>query len=136
MKTRTRRFLIPFGGLSPQTIDLVVAVGFALGTFPIFGVPTILCALAAVILRLNLPAIQLMNQLSSPLQLALLIPLTRLGGRILGEHIARSVAVAARSAVVGWFCVCVPFGLTLYFLLLMLLKRPRWRWFNGLESSA
>jgi hypothetical protein len=132
----TRRYLISFAGLSPQTIALVVAVGFDLGVFPIFGVPTILCALAAVILRLSLPAIQLMNQLSSPFQFALLIPLTRLGARILGEHAAWNVAVATRSALVGWFCLCVPVGLIVYFLVLILLRRRRWQWFNGLENSA
>ena len=97
MSATTPRFLISFTAPSPQTIALLVAVGFALGTFPIFGVPTILCALAAAILRLNSPAIQLINQLSSPFQLVLLIPLTRLGARILGEHIAWSIAVATRS---------------------------------------
>jgi uncharacterized protein (DUF2062 family) len=122
LKAVARRFLISFEGLSPETIALVVAVGFALGIFPICGLPTILCALAAAILRLNLPAIQLMNQLSSPFQFALLIPLTRLGALIRGEHIAWSVAVATRSAIVGWFCVCVPLGLILYFLLLILLR--------------
>ena len=137
MNDIARRFLISFAGVSPQTIALVVAVGFTLGIFPIFGVPTILCALAAVILRLNFPAIQLMNQLSSPFQLALLIPLTRFGARILGrEHAASSVAAATRSAIVGWFCACVPLGLILYFLLLILLRHRRWQWSNGLESSA
>ena len=136
MNDIARRFLISFAGVSPQTIALVVAVGFALGIFPIFGVPTILCALAAVILRLNLPAIQLMNQLSSPFQLALLIPLTRLGARILGAHAAWNVAVATRSALVGWFCVCVPLGLVLYFVVLILLRLRRWPYLNGLENSA
>jgi hypothetical protein len=136
MSATIPRFLVSFTGLLPQTVALLVAVGFALGTFSIFGVPTILFALAAVILRLNLPAIQLINQLSSPFQVALLIPLTRLGARILGEHIAWSIAVATRSAIVAWFCVCVPLGLHLYFLLSILLRQRRWRWFNGLESSG
>lgn len=136
MKTTARRLLISFAGLSPETIVLLVVVGFALGVFPVFGVPTILCALAAVILRLNLAAIQLMNQLSSPFQLVLLIPLTRVGAHMLGERDAWSIAAATRSAIVGWFCVCVPLGLILYVLLRLLLRLRCWEWLNRLESSA
>jgi len=44
--------------------------------------------------------------------------------------------VATRSALVGWFCLCVPVGLIVYFLVLILLRRRRWQWFNGLENSA
>jgi len=60
-------------GLSPNKIALIVAVGLVLGAFPVYGCPTILCGLAAVALRLNLPAIQLVNQMATPVQIALLI---------------------------------------------------------------
>ena len=43
------------------------------------GVSTALCALAALLLRLNMPAIQLVNYLLTPLQLLLIIPLLRFG---------------------------------------------------------
>ena len=61
---------------------LLVAVGLVLGTFPVYGLPTLLCAAAAVLLRLNAAGLQLVNQLSTPLQLALLLPLARIGWRI------------------------------------------------------
>ena len=96
----------------------------------------LLCALAAIVLRLNLPAIQLVNQLSSPLQLALLIPLSRIGARISGGPVAWSLAGAARDAIAGWFCLCVPLGLALYLILLFTLRRRRQGWFNGLESPG
>ena len=49
---------------------------------------------------------------------------------------AENVAVAMRSALVGWFCVCVPLGLLLYFVVLILLRLRRWPYLNGLENSA
>ena len=136
MKTAVARLLTSLAGLPPETIALVVTVGFVLGVFPVFGLPTILCAVAAVILRLSLPTIQLINQLSSPLQYVLLIPLTRLGAFLLREGGAWNLAAATRDAIVGWFCLCVPLGLLLYLLLLCLLRWRRREWFNGLESSA
>jgi hypothetical protein len=45
----------------------------------VLGLPTILCTAAALILRLNLAAIQLVNYLAAPLQLLLIIPFARLG---------------------------------------------------------
>ena len=136
MKAAVARLLTSLAGLSPETIALVVAVGFVLGVFPVFGLPTILCTMAAVIFRLSLPAVQLMNQLSSPLQYALLIPLTRFGAFLLGERGAWNLTAATRDAIVGWFCLCVPLGLLLYFFLLCLLRWRGREWFNGLESSA
>ena len=136
MKAAVGRFLTSVAGLSPETIALVVAVGIVLGVFPVFGLPTVLCALAAVVLRLNLPAIQLINQISSPLQLALLIPFNRFGSLLIGDRGAANLATATRNAILGWVCVCVPLGLILYVLLLFALRRRRREWFNGLESSA
>jgi uncharacterized protein (DUF2062 family) len=136
LKAAGSRFLTSLAGLSPEAIALVVAVGFVLGVFPVFGLPTVLCALAAVILRLNLPAIQLINQVSSPVQLALLIPLSRVGSLILGDRGSPNLAAATRNAILGWVCICVPLGMILYVLLLFVLRRRRRQWFNGLESSA
>jgi uncharacterized protein (DUF2062 family) len=136
MKAAVYRFWVSVAALSPETIALIIALGLVLGVFPVFGCPTLLCALAAIILRLNLPAIQLVNQLSSPLQLALLIPLSRIGARISGGPAAWSLAGATRDAMVGWFCLCVPLGLALYFILVFTLNRRRQGWFNGQESPG
>jgi uncharacterized protein (DUF2062 family) len=66
-------------GLTPEKIALCLAFGIVLGVFPILGSTTILCAGAALIFRLNLPAIQLVNYLIYPFQLVLLIPFIRIG---------------------------------------------------------
>jgi hypothetical protein len=92
--------------------------------------------MAAIVFRINLPALQLINQVTSPLQFALLIPLGRAGARILGAgaHPASGLRAAtliadlvgaARNAVTGWFCLCVPLGLVFYLLLLFVLRQRR-----------
>jgi len=72
-------------GVTPEKIALSLAFGLGLGIIPILGVSTILCTAAAVAWRLNLPAIQLVNYLASPLQLLLIIPFVRLGEHMLGS---------------------------------------------------
>jgi len=66
-------------GITPEKIAQSLAFGIVLGIFPVLGSTTILCALAAIIFRLNLPAIQLVNYFVYPLQLVLLIPFIRFG---------------------------------------------------------
>ena len=66
-------------GITYREIALSIALGISLGIFPVLGTSTVLCGLAAVMFRLNLPAIQLVNYLVYPLQLLLLIPFFRAG---------------------------------------------------------
>ncbi len=69
-------------GITPQKMALSLAFGLVLGIFPVLGSTTILCALAALIFKLNLPAIQIVNYLIYPMQLLLLMPFIRLGEKI------------------------------------------------------
>jgi uncharacterized protein (DUF2062 family) len=79
-------------GVTPEKMALSLALGVALGVFPVLGTTTALCALAGLILRLNLPAIQIVNYSVYPLQIALLIPFFRLGERLFGApHLPFSV---------------------------------------------
>jgi uncharacterized protein (DUF2062 family) len=66
-------------GVTPQKIALTIALGLALGIFPILGTTTALCAVAAVWLKLNQPVIQLVNWLVYPLQLGLILVFIRAG---------------------------------------------------------
>jgi uncharacterized protein (DUF2062 family) len=72
-------------GISYRKIALSIALGVSLGIFPVLGTSTILCVVAAVIFRLNLLAIQLVNYLVYPLQLLLLIPFFRAGELLLSD---------------------------------------------------
>ena len=69
-------------GVTPEKIALSVALGAAIGVLPALGWSTTLCAIAAVILRLNLPAIQIVNYFMYPAQVALLVPFFRLGEKL------------------------------------------------------
>lgn len=114
-------------GISPRALSLSLAIGLGLGTFPVLGSTTLLCAGAAVWLRLNQPAIQLANYLAYPLQLMLLVPLLRGGAALLGTPAAalsldalraqiavdpwgmlRLYGLATAGAVLLWAAVAVP----------------------------
>ena len=66
-------------GITPEKVALTIALGTVLGVFPILGSTMLLCALAAVVFRLNQPIIQLVNYVAYPLQLILIIPIYRVG---------------------------------------------------------
>jgi uncharacterized protein (DUF2062 family) len=70
-------------GITPQKIALTIALGIVLGVFPVMGSTSLLCAGAAIALRLNLPAIQAVNYVMYPLQLLLIVPFIRSGEFIL-----------------------------------------------------
>jgi len=70
--------------MTPRDLTLAVALGVVLGTFPVIGATTLLCVVASFALRLNLPALQSVNWITSPLQLMLLIPFFKLGTALFG----------------------------------------------------
>jgi uncharacterized protein (DUF2062 family) len=130
--------MLEFRKMPAESIALCVAVGLVLGVCPVYGFPTVFCALAAILLRVNLPAVQLVNYLAFPLQLTLLVPFIRLGGWLFrgdrgsavihGSYAWQAVYGLVTSgvhAIVAWFCVCVPAGLLLYVFLVCVLRRYR-----------
>ncbi|HVW08927.1 MAG TPA: DUF2062 domain-containing protein [Bryobacteraceae bacterium] len=127
MKALLGRLRESVAGLAPETIALIFVLGIVLGIFPVFGLPTLLCAAAAIVFRLNVAAIQLVNQVASPLQYLLLAPLGRAGASIIGArtsgNIIEHVLNGTWNAVVGWCCVCVPVGVVLHLVLAFLLQR-------------
>jgi uncharacterized protein (DUF2062 family) len=84
-----RRLLGPLlallrAGLAPRKLALCIAIAIVVGNIPILGVSTILCTFIALIFRLNLPTIQLVQAAMAPTQLLLIIPFVRLGEWIAG----------------------------------------------------
>jgi len=69
-------------GISPRRLALTLALGFAVGCIPVVGLPTALCAVLAFAFRLNLPAIQAANYVAMPFQVALIVPLLRIGSKL------------------------------------------------------
>ncbi|MGA8740181.1 MAG: DUF2062 domain-containing protein [Terracidiphilus sp.] len=127
-------------GISPQRLALTLALGFAIGCIPVIGVPTALCLLVALGLRLNVPAIQAANYAAMPLQVALIFPFVRLGGWLFASsaHPALNTAKLAHQspmklmwasgslageALAAWLLIAVPMVLVLTLVLTMLLRR-------------
>lgn len=136
-------------GISPSKLALSLVLGFVLGVFPVVGSTSVLCGVAAFALRLNLPAIQLVNYLVYPLQLLLFIPFMRLGEWLLGvgqlplsvAEIATLVEAqgfaafdqlwrAAMHAIVAWFMIAPMLGALLYVILRLMFCR-----LAGLKSA-
>lgn len=69
-------------GATPSKLALTLAVGMALGVFPILGSTTLLCLLAGAWLRLNQPVLQLFNYFLYPVQIALIPVFIRIGERL------------------------------------------------------
>jgi uncharacterized protein (DUF2062 family) len=111
-------------GDSPERLALTLALGFAIGCLPVIGIPSALCIGLAIALRLNVPAIQAANCLAMPLQLTLILPFVRLGGKLFASggqqslerallhgspmQMLQASGSAASQAVAGWFVIAGP----------------------------
>ena len=82
-------------GLAPGQLALTVALGVVVGVVPLFGTTTVLAALVAWRLRLNVAALQLVTHLLTPVQLLLLPVLLRLGSRVVGGPAAADLSVSS-----------------------------------------
>lgn len=72
-------------GLTPHKLALTLAMGITLGVLPTVWGTSLLCVLAAWMLRLNQPLMQLVNYLVFPLQILLFVPFLQLGQNLFGE---------------------------------------------------
>jgi len=123
-------------GISPERLALTLALGFAIGCLPIVGVPTALCAVVAVRFGLNVPVIQAANYAAMPFQLALILPLSRFGGWMLGHRAGMPSALGhaslqaiwasgsiASHALAAWLVIAGPLVLLLTLALTPVLER-------------
>jgi uncharacterized protein (DUF2062 family) len=130
VKSWPRRVRAALETLSPEQAALLFSVGLVLGVFPIVGFPSVLCLLAAFGLRLNVAALQALNNLCSPLQWALWLPLEKAGAWLCGRAACDWAGGGGFGSVVwhaiaGWACICVPLGALLYSILAFTLRRRR-----------
>jgi uncharacterized protein (DUF2062 family) len=129
-------------GITPEKIVLSICFGIVLGVIPVLGSTTILCTLAALIFRLNLPAIHIINYLVYPLQIIFLIPFYRAGAWLFdadvlllsaGKVIAminedtmaaiRFLWDTTAHALVVWLILAPVVGILLYLILLPLVRQ-------------
>ena len=66
-------------GITPEKIALTLALGGAIGIFPVMGATTFLCGIAGVAFKLNQPILQTINYLLYPVQVALILVFVRIG---------------------------------------------------------
>jgi uncharacterized protein (DUF2062 family) len=71
-------------GITPRKIALTLAVGSCCALFPILGTTTLLCFVAGVLLRLNQPIIQIVNQALWPVQVSAIFGCVKLGETVTG----------------------------------------------------
>jgi uncharacterized protein (DUF2062 family) len=138
MKEYAARWLCQ--GISPQRLALTLALGFAIGCFPVVGIPTALCAVLALALRLNLPIIQAANYVVMPLQLFLMVPFVRLGERILAsghyqsakagvllhaspDTVLSNLSSLAAHAMLAWLLIAIPAVALMTIMLTLVLRR-------------
>jgi uncharacterized protein (DUF2062 family) len=134
-------------GISPRRLAFTLSVGFVLGCIPVIGIPTALCVLVALVLRLNQPAIQAANYAAMPFQVALIVPFVRLGGKLtptlahpaldlsalahspvqLVMHSSRQflaqLGILAGQALLGWLLLAIPVAVILTLMLTGVLRR-------------
>lgn len=126
-------------GVSPWRLALTLALGFSIGLLPFTGVPTVICLGLALVLRLNLPAIQAANLIAWPAQLVALLPMVRLGQwvtlRMVGHDlhwmsgsgaVTRFLGPASGFAfhlALGWLVALVPLILVLTMVARVALRR-------------
>ena len=129
-------------GITPEKIALCMAIGIVIGIFPVIGATTLLCAIAAIVLRLNLPAMQIVNYMAYPLQIALLIPFFQFGAWLFGMEplplsaqdliamfkadfwgaISQLWGTTLR-AIVAWGLICLPTAAALYYILRPVIRK-------------
>ena len=138
-------------GVSPGKLALTISLGIFIGTIPVVWGSTLICAVLAVVFRLNQPGIQAANYLVYPLQLALIIPFYRIGARIFpwGPSVSIDIftkgikkewlgnivplAVATLKALAAWLLIAAPLAVVLYLLLWAVFSRmPR---FNNVSGA-
>lgn len=122
-------------GLTPNQLALTTALGVIFGTVPVLGITTLMATATAVRLRLNVAALLLISHLMSPVQLLLIIPMFRLGNRLMGNGTGPELTLAqlqnlfsstwlstlqliwraGAGALLLWAAASVPVGLVLYF---------------------
>ena len=129
-------------GITPHKLALAVALGVLLGITPVIGVTIVACTVAALLLRLNLPLIQLVNNLCYPLQILLLIPFVQAGQWLFRQpplpfsftQIADMIRADLWGSIVSlwgytwhglvaWLLFCAVVGPLGYFALMLPLKR-------------
>ena len=113
-------------GLSSEKIALGVSLGMVLGIFPVLGSTTVLCAVAAILFRLNQPLMQMVNYAVYPLQLFLLTFFYSAGNWLFNDQkfLVSGTHVVEMLRVDMWGSLAALWDMTLFAVLLWILIGP------------
>lgn len=133
-------------GISVEKMSLSLALGICFGIMPLFGVSTWLLVLLALILKLNIPAIQLINYTVVIVKIVLFVPFLKLGQLIffpLESDIELNTILTRYHAdflgtfksfwhlnlggIIIWSLIAIPLGVGIYYLSQPALKRQSLR---------
>jgi len=107
----TRLKTILHSGVTPEKLALTIILGVTVGMMPILWGTSLVCALLATLFRLNHAALQAVNYLCYPLQIALFLPFCRLGESMFpwGPRVSASLLTSAlhghlgsTASLIGW----------------------------------
>ncbi len=129
-------------GTTPKKLAITCALGAVMGIFPIIGTTTLICFAISIFFQLNVPIIQLVNYLMTPLQVILIFPFIKAGTYALNLKpfaynkdqfidqfqnnlwtlLKESGAVVA-AGIGMWLVVAIPLFFILYLLFFFLFKK-------------
>ena len=132
-------------GLTPEKLALTLCIGTALGIMPLLWGTTFICIILAHLFKLNHVALQSINYLLYPLQLALLLPFFKMGELLFpwgpclpqqkfsvlisnfGLDSVRMLACIALKSIAAWMITALPAALLAYGILMMVAARNKSR---------
>ena len=131
-------------GASPEGLALTCALGASLAIIPVLGSTTLLCLGVGFFLKLNQPALQVVNYLLYPVQLILLPVFLSLGARLTSSepilfnlklfsaefqasplHFLQKYGMVGLHAVLVWALIAPLLSFILYYLFKLLFSKMR-----------
>lgn len=123
-------------GMTVHLMSLTITFGIIGGLFPVPGFTALICLLFGIIFKLNIPLMQVINLILTPLDLALSLPLMRVGEHILGREpiplslkqlmdkvkddglkgTIKIIMMAILCAILGWLLMSVIIGPIIYYI--------------------
>ena len=129
-------------GTTPQKLAVTCALGAVIGIFPIMGTTTLVCFGLALLLRLNIAILQLVNYLMTALQVVLIIPFFKAGIFIFGLkpfaytqdelitlfqndfwRFLKESGLSIAAGIGAWLLVSIPMFLIIYYTSLFLFRK-------------
>lgn len=135
-------------GTTPRQLALTCALGIVISIFPFIGVTTWICLGLALLLRLNIAIIQLVNYLFFPLQLLLMLPFINMGTFLFSLNpfpytqaqlinlfktdfwrLASEAGVSVGSGIAVWALVAIPLFFLVFYASFVIFSK--WRPINA-----